>query len=488
MYGGEVLNAHLILRYGLTKEFFETFRSVTFSRIELPLLMVLEYYKYIQPIVDKNISNRKYRRQKRYPFKSMKDVQRVLFRSPPPIKKLDRNKERKAILMPAAFLPLALKHLKKDHVILIVSTKKDTLLLQKYKLPSNFEVFYIGKEMKSIEISNKRRGRMEKIIREICLENKTHEVFGTPSFQEWLIKKSLKVMKEMKLLKGLIRQKPIGLILHHAELSSTGGALSLLALRYELPFINVQYNLTTDVSIIPSRASQYCVWGNHSQNWLMSKGIPKTKIHKVGSLRFEIENNTTKVKRQDLMKELKIPTNHQIVLWTTQPFPEEINRLILQWIKMSIKDRPFTVIIKPHPNDKLDYRNLINGADQNILLPTNYELYDLLVNADYCMTVSSNTAVEAATENKGIFVLQPPMKYDFFQNYNGYHEHLVKANAGVVIKNERNMKHLLKELAVNPQYQKSLIKKSQQFALETVDQRGNATDRICQLIRTLQAN
>ncbi|WP_183040914.1 hypothetical protein [Salipaludibacillus neizhouensis] len=48
-----------------------------------------------------------------------------------------------------------------------------------------------------------------------------------------------------------------------------------------------------------------------------------------------------------------------------------------------------------------------------------YKLFDLLKKSDYCMTISSTTAVEAAMFKKGIIVLQPKIPYEFIINYNG---------------------------------------------------------------------
>jgi len=488
VYGGEKLNQHLILRYGLTKEFFETFRSLQYRGIELPLLLINYYYKIIQPVVDQKRLDSLYIERKRYSFESMADIQRNLHRGPNCIRDLSSVTHRNAVLVPGILLPFALKQLQSDPVIVMISNKKDEMAIRKQSIPSNFEIFNFRESIKNSKIQKKEIEALKNSVGRIITCNLEHEVFGTAEFQTWIIARSLTAMKEVNVLENLIRQKKIGVILDHTELVSPGNTLALLGLKFGLPFINVQHYLTTDASIIPSRASHYCVWGENFKGWLESKGISQEKIIPVGSLRLEMENLSSSVNRAELMKQLNIPSHHQIILLTTQPFPEKVNTTIIQWLLKAMKDQPFSVIVKSHPNDHTDYVKHVKEKQNIILNPSGFNLSDFMNNIDYCMTISSNTAIEAAMFGKGILVLQPQIEYNFFLNYNDYHCHLAKATAGEVIENEKELIDTLRKLDQDQEFKCNLIRKAELFLKNTLSAGEAPSYRIFKLIKTLLKN
>ncbi|RKL69101.1 hypothetical protein CR203_03425 [Salipaludibacillus neizhouensis] len=57
MYGNNIFNNNLVLRYSLTKEFFDSFKSLKYSSIELPLTMVKNFHNYIKGYVDTHHRN-----------------------------------------------------------------------------------------------------------------------------------------------------------------------------------------------------------------------------------------------------------------------------------------------------------------------------------------------------------------------------------------------------------------------------------------------
>lgn len=487
MYGGEKLNNHLILRYGLTKEFFEKFSALQYSGIELPLTMIYDYhFKVIQSLVNKNISNPSYINKKNYPFRSMKDIQSLLYRAPQCSKNLADNPRQKTILLPGRYLPIALNELQNHSVILLISSRKDAETVKNISiLPSNFQVFNLNENIKKAKIPDETLKTILIKANKLINENLNHEVFGTKNFNVMLQKHIIKSIKQIYVLQTLIVKKGVRVILEQSEYISPGNILSLLAHKFNLTFINVQYFLISDVSIVPSRASYYCVWGENTKIWLEGRGISGNHVIPIGSLRFEIQNVPSEMKsRNEIMNMLKINKKDFIITFITQDYSEKVNHTIMNWILKVINSIPVTVVIKPHRRDKLDYSKYLQNPNVIIVTP-DLHLYDLIKNTDFIMTISSNVAIEGAMYNKGILILQPDIDYDYRYNYNDYYRHLANADAGYIINNDLDLLKTITKLVNNKEDRDNLVRKGQIFLKKTLDHTSSPSFQIKNLIQKI---
>ncbi|WP_181348844.1 CDP-glycerol glycerophosphotransferase family protein [Thalassobacillus sp. CUG 92003] len=487
MYGDHKLNNHLRIRYGLTKEFFETFSSLSYSSIELPLTMIYHYhFSVIKPFVNKHQTNNSYIKKKSYNFKSMKEVQKTLYRAPLCQKNLANEPGRKAVLVPGAFLPMALKSLKHHQVVLLISNKNDENTIKEYpRIPANFSIFNLKQSTLSTKMPKKAFKNMKHRANNLIRKQKNHEVFGTSSFKRMLHKQIVNSMKQIYVLQNLIRKRKIKIILYLNEYIAPGNILALLAHKFNLTFINVQYYLSTDASIIPSRAHYYCVWGTYYKKWLEERGIAGSKILSIGSLRFEIQKTPAKLKnRLTVDKRLRIPHNHKLITFFTQDYPGKVNSSMMNWITHSISNKPVTVVIKPHRRDHQDYSHFVKHK-QIILAPSNFHSYDLLNASDHIMAISSNIAIEGAMFKKGIIILQPSIAYDFRYNYNDFYRHLASANAGAIIRNKHDMMHTINNLLHSTQAESALIEKGQHCLKYTIDDADLPSLRLRRLIDDL---
>lgn len=483
MYGKEALDNSQIIKYGLTQEFFLAFHHLTYRDIELPLTLIFRYHLIIQPYINKNLYNLALinKLQKKYKFHTIADVQKSLPRNPKTKINLAKEKKRKALLINASLAKFTLDKYKDSKVIVLVQNRKERSIIKGLKFPKNFKIIDIDKECRRIKLSPKTVKNTVRLINYLVKKNSKQKIFGNKFFERWLINNSLDSMRLISVLDNIITKYPIGIIMDIVEYSNKGTIQALLAKKYNLPFINIPQDLISDMSLIPTRASHYFVWGKNYKNWLVKRGIDTKKIKVVGNLRFEYQNTKSTISRAKLCRSLKIPTSNYIIAFTSQSFPQKVNIEIIKWINHTITrlaksgSVPVTFIIKPHPSDHLGYSKF-QKKKRLVLLPRRFKLYDLLNNADFIMTISSTTAIEAAKLKKGIIVLQPKIPYLKFRNTNNFNAHLAKASAGTVVYNQKQLYQRIEKIIHDENFRKGLISQGQKFLTNSLyTKRGTTT-------------
>ncbi|EGK12900.1 hypothetical protein ACFQ49_03495 [Kroppenstedtia eburnea] len=490
MYGDDRLNNHYILRYGLTHEFFQAFHQLTHSDIEIPLTLVRYFHIWIKPFVNAQRTNDQYvqKLQKKHRFNTMKDVQKALSRGPEWKQSLPQVPQRKAILMPAMFAPLALECFHDENVILHVLSNQDRHALNICSLMENMSVYDIVKGLGQVHLSSKTRAELKARIEKLVIQNSDHELFGRPDFKMWLLAHSFRSAKMIDALDQLIRQLRIGVILDQVEITMTTSILSLLARKYGLPFINMPQVLITDRSLIPTRASHYYVWGENYKKWFQKRGIPSSKIKVIGNWKFELaKRNSQAMSRSEFGSRFGIPDTHHILTYTTQPLSSQVNQRVMEWIKQISPSFSVTFLIRQHPGASYDYSSALRFPNI-VFVPSTLNLYHLLAITDILMTVSSNTAIEAAMLGKGVFVLQPPIQYDYEFNNNDFNHHLVKAGAGPSITSPTDMKDNLERLTTDKTYLACLQKQGKRFLQKTLQTNPPPSIQIKNLVKRLICN
>ena len=486
MYGDDKLNNHGILRYGLTLDYCETFSSLKYLDIELPLTLVRNFHIFIKTFVDNNLFNYNYinRLQEKYNINTVGDVQKALNHKQRQIKDLSKAPNRKTVLMPAALVTLALDQFSDAPILLMVHNHYDKTALKGQKLPGNLVKYSFARDLVRVKIPRTDIVNLQTQLKQIFLSVKTHDVFDTLEFKQWFEVLLTRMVKNVYFLDRLIRRSNIGVILDHFEITVPGNILSLLALKYNLPFIYAPQLLITDQSFIPTKASLYCAWGENYKQWMIKRGIEPTKIKITGNLRFEYAKNKIAISKKEFINLMNIPSDHFIITFTTQQFEEKVNMEIMDWIEKfyySIQNIPITFVIRPHPSDHTDYTPFLNISKIK-LAPGQLDLFDTLKNSDFVMTVSSGTAIEAAILRKGIIVLQPSIPYHYDYN-NDFHSHLVKAKAGLNVYKDKDLAKYLTKIVTYEDFRNSAINQGQQFLNNTLELNYSPPVIIRQLIK-----
>lgn len=454
MYSGDTFNSHLLLRYGFTLDFFETFSFVQYLGIEIPPVLLHPYHCFIRERVNQLMGNSPYllAKQKQWNIYSMKDVQQRLQRLPGPVQNLSKDKERKTILLSGQLIDFALSQLINFPVIVLLFNQHDRKAIARKTLPPNFLILDLYKLLKSMVLSTTAHDWISSILssRIKTPYMRQHEIFSHPSFLSWFNGHIFHGMKQIEFLTKLIINHPIGVILDHSELVFPGNVLSLLARRYGIPFVNVQFHLTNDASIIPSQATHYAVWGQHMVEWLKKRGIPETAIYPIGSIRLEDNKKYIHKKREDLLKALHLTHNPFILTFTTECYASSVNYSILQWMQYAVEKLPILILIKPHPGDQTSYHSFV--SERIRLSPPDFHLQEILHASDLIATISSTTALEGALLNKGIIVLQPYIPYDYDLNYNGYPAILADGNGGAIVYHKGELVEVLRKMIMEKSY------------------------------------
>ena len=243
----------------------------------------------------------------------------------------------------------------------------------------------------------------------------------------------------------------------------------------------VQNYLISDVNVIPSRASHYCVWGNYTKEWLKEKGADPGAIHVTGSLRLSNAAGRARKERTDLLQLLRVPEETSIIALATSPYTEQTNHAIIEWFVDTLKDLPYVLVIKPHPDDMIDYRPWI--GEKIRMMPDAYTLQDLLNACDIAATIASTSGVEAALFGKPLIVLMPVIPYHFNLHHNEYPYHLAKAKAGPIVRSAWELREALLALRVQEQNREEVVRLGQTFLKQTLEiDRVGPAKKIGQLI------
>ncbi|WP_028609949.1 CDP-glycerol glycerophosphotransferase family protein [Paenibacillus harenae] len=489
MYGEEKLNAHNTLRYGLTKEFFEQFKSLRYKGIEIPLTLIRSFHVYIKDYVIAQKSNTALaaRYRAKHKLVTMRNVQTALVRKPKIERNLAKISHRTTTMMPAKLVDFALDKMKSQPVVLVVADKKDLEALKGKRLPRSFKKFDYHQAMRSQRVAAKTNQNVKRIIYQLVRKNTAHPIFGTSAFSKWLYTQSIKSIKIINTLEHFIRKNPVGVMIDHVEIVNPGTTLALLANKFNLPYVNIPQLLIADRSLIPTRASYHFVWGKNYKEWLQRRGIHSSKIKMTGNLRFQYEKQSASQPKAAFLDRHRIPSSHKILVYTSQPFDGSVNAEIMRWIDGAAKpDLPVTILIKPHPYDTFDYSGYT--ASKNVkLLSKDEDLYAALRAADAVMTISSNTAIEGAQLNKGIIVLQPQMPYNYDHHNNDFNEHLAQASAGLVAKNERQLSSYISRYVRSEKLRSLLVARAKQFLSKTLQLTKKPSDMTYRVIRNLIA-
>ncbi|MCP1306861.1 CDP-glycerol glycerophosphotransferase family protein [Paenibacillus tyrfis] len=472
MFGGDEFNAHLLLRYGYTHDLFERFSQVVYKGVELPLTLLRPYHVLIRDFIDRKREDESFveRKRKQWSFRSMKDVQRQLQRLPPQREDWGKDASRDMILLCGQYVDFALSELSDRRVLLLHSNPYDLRALQGKSLPSTFEVYSLHERLLRSSASQQARAELFALIDEALADRRgaaEHEIFSMPRFPEWMRSCIGQGIVLVDLLEGVLKQYPVGVIMDHSELIYPGSILSLLARSYGLPFINVQNHLTSDASMIPTRATHYAVWGPSMTQWLVERGIDESSIVEVGSLRLEHNERRIQKTREQLLRECCAKPAPFVLVYTTESYPESINFTVMRWMRKLVRMLPdVQVIVKPHPSDKLSYESFV--SERIHLAPSGFDLQDILNASDCVATISSTTAIEGAMLKKGIIVLQPELPYDYHINYNGYPYFLDRGQAGPVVHSARELVDCIAALLTREGESEAVVQAGQQFLRQMV--------------------
>ncbi|MEF8848443.1 MAG: UDP-N-acetylglucosamine 2-epimerase [Candidatus Thermoplasmatota archaeon] len=159
------------------------------------------------------------------------------------------------------------------------------------------------------------------------------------------------------------------------------------------------------------------VYGEYHKKLLCNESVYKpSEVVITGQPRYDILYYADKIySKNDFKKSYNIPSNHKIVLWTTQSHAsivdDEENLLNFETVFNSIrKMKNITLIVKQHPNEPEKYTQMIKKTQQMfdvdiLLVPKNSDTFEQLYACDVMITRDSTTALEAIALDKPVLIL-----------------------------------------------------------------------------------
>ncbi|MGW6298653.1 UDP-N-acetylglucosamine 2-epimerase [Peribacillus butanolivorans] len=465
MYGEMEVNDYHLLKYSLLYDFFLYFSSVEIYGLPIAQCLVDKFLVHIQPFVDQNRGNQKLisKFRKQQLFQTMGDINQKLI-AVENISTVTIKKNKKSILLSDEYHAFAVDQLKEYQVTLY------GVLPNKHQknLPRQFESFLFRDEMMKIngQMVNQQKRLLKVQVDQMLSSSPPHYYFSTSLYKQWFLAACMGIIKWVYILEQLIlKTRPI-VIINPVEASVFGGILGLLSKKYQIPYINMPTMLIGDRSITPSRADYYFVWGKNQKNWLLRRKIKPEKITETGNIKYyyEMENHATT--KESFYEKHNIPSNHKVFAFTSQPFLNT-NDELEQWMLDIPSSLPVTILIKKHRNDKYEYPLLSKKKNVRIL-SNDVPLYELLSQIDCLMTISSNTAIEAALFAKPLLILQPNIPYHYQLSHNQINAHLAKAQAGEIINNVTDLIQAVKKVTTEQSYVDNLTKKGKKFLSETI--------------------
>lgn len=465
MYGENQVNDYHLLKYSLLYEFFINFSSIKIFGLPLASCLAWQFLlPHIQPFVDKSLGKQKLigELRKQHKFRTMGDINaRLIALENISTKPIQKNKD--SILLSEDYYSFAIDQLK-EYQVTIYGYHNNKLNNQ----PSCFNNYIFKDELVKVDnqLVNYHQSLMKRLVDHKLKSLSSHYYFGTSIFQKWISKACVAIIRWVYILDQLILNTRPSVIINPSEASVFGTILGLLSKKYQIPFINMPILLIGDQALIPSRADYYFVWGRNQKNWLLDRLINEGKIVETGNVKFYYEMKNSIGKSVPYFERLNIPNNHHIIGYTTQPFPNT-NDKIEKWIAAVPNNLPVTILVKKHRVDQYEYPVLLRKKNIKIL-PSDFPLYEFLNHLDCLMTISSNTAIEAALLNKPLLILQPDIPYHYKLSHNQLNAHLSKAQAGETITNSNELSQAITRIIGDVKYVNLLKKQGNKFLSETL--------------------
>ncbi|MGY6210907.1 capsular polysaccharide export protein, LipB/KpsS family [Cytobacillus firmus] len=459
MYGELEINNYHLLKYSLLFDFFYYFSSIDIYGLPIAQCLAGQFLTHIQQFVDRNRLNQHLLRKlmNEQKFQTMGDINEKLI-SFENITPVTIQKNNRAILLSDVYYPFAKEQLTEYEVTLYgVSHKESHSISQPHK------EYLFREELKKINnnVVNIQKTILKEEMEHTIKKLPNHYYFKTKIFEEWLLKSSMNIINWLFILDQLLLKVRPSVIIDPAEASVYATILGLLSKKYQIPFINMPIYTIGDRNLIPSRADYYFVWGKNQKNWLINRKIKASNIFETGNIYFFYESKKMGISKAYFIKKLNIPSDHWIIGFTSQPFPDT-NDKIEEWINAIPDNLPVTILVKKHRNDQYGYSRL-NKKKNVKILSDDIPLYDFLTHINYLMTISSTTAFEAAIKGKPLLILQPKIPYHYQLNHSESNAYLAKNNAGEIIYNAQDLRQAVQRISFDLQYTSELTEKSKKF-------------------------
>jgi len=284
-------------------------------------------------------------------------------------------------------------------------------------------------------------------------------------------------IKNIEILKEIMREKNVNLILVWDDSLEFNRTLVIVGKDLEIPSIMVQHGIWgTELTIAEKiYVDKIALWGERSKKGLIGRGINPSRLTITGNPGYDkiipIRNNQRIYKDNFIVFATQMTEDYTSIDMNKD---EEIINVLYSAIKKIPDSR---LIIKVHPGEKIKkYQRLIkNKKYQNVEVIKKTDLFELLNKSSILTTYASTVALEAIILNKPVIIVNltgQPYQYPY-----------IKSGAAIGVCKEEDLCPAIIDVLNNPDVQNRLAEKREKFILDNVYKLdGKATLRVINLI------
>ena len=308
------------------------------------------------------------------------------------------------------------------------------------------------------------------------------------NFSNLTTKRFIETVERFFLLNKLFDKIDVGCILEWAHVGLEDKLIISVANKRNIPNMFLQHGLYIQnkkfdkylsiLPILPSDKSKHIVWGKIIKEHILNYDINKNNVIELGSPRhdefFEVDNKLEKNGTILLAANGLFHNNCSGSDTRTQIKIENFARKIIEIIKKYPEKK---LIIKLHPGKvSYDIKPLIKEIDPSIEIFQNENIFELLKKCDAMISLNYSTIVLDA------MILGIPSLVILPEKQNFEDEIPIKNGAVLYVNDINELESQIDNLLSNNSSHFNLRKKSEDFVKNYMSNRGNASQKIMEIL------
>lgn len=350
-------------------------------------------------------------------------------------------------------------------------------------------------DQNNMKIKLKKLWENDEILNEIfSIEGRSYWEAIKNSFILLTTSRFIEAIERFQLIEELFNKINISCILEWAHVGMEDKLLISIANKKKIPNMFLQHGLynqskksekyITIQPFMPTNGSKHLVWGNILNNYLIRHGANQQDIIKVGSPRHDKFFKEQKTIRKS--GKILFAANGTFYIncsgSDTRVYQrmETLTRKIFEIIK---KYPDKKLIVKLHPGKvSYDIKPLLKEIDPTIEIYQNENVMDLLKECDCMIALNYSTVILDA------LIAQKPTLVLIGETEQCYEEENILKNNVVLFTSDVNLlENMIKDILFNEKLCNDLIRKGNEFVNEYMTNRGNASQKLVEILENYES-
>ncbi|WP_017152803.1 CDP-glycerol glycerophosphotransferase family protein [Bacillus bingmayongensis] len=404
----------------LNLEFIETFASLTYRDIPLPLLS--NFYQYLDNSLKQEMMREDFNNHLIIKTLDESQIQPQFEKWLTPIQKPMQKK------------PIQGKTLLNfDYLRFSVSNysqfdPNDTLILARWRKQQAYNIPVIC----MADYTRQSPDIADSFIQQahtIFASHENHPAFNNSYFKEKFLANIPLMIEKIDMVNLIFEKNLISSVVVGTTEEITSRILTLVASSKGIPSFCLQHGVIMgEEAFFPVFATKQVVHGFYEKDLYLQKGVEENRISVVGHPRFDDIFTINHMSKSSLLLKMGLNAQKKIVFIATQPFNTSF---YVELTKLLIKDPEIAVIIKPHPWEKSrnlvsEYVNLSKVYSSVKYVTNEVNIYDIIANSDIVVVANSTVGLEAMLLNKPVVIYKSQSldrNYPYYDTLDGLVSH-----------------------------------------------------------------